>query len=361
MADATGLSARRNRVKIYDSIFGEGNVAMRMSKSLLCGVALASGLMLAQGAAAEEIKIGLLKSTSSGPIYIAVEKGYFKDVGLEPNVITFPSAQPMSVAATGGDIDVGLTAYTGGLFALAGQGGVRLIAGYAQNAISFHSDAMVVSNNAWNAGVRSPKDFANHSFGVSAIGAPPHYELALLAEKYKFDFKSVRVVPLQSLAGVASALTGNQVDMSSLLGSAALPLIDKGDVKLLGWTGDEVPFPLGGVFTGTKTATEHPDRLAKFLRVYKRGVKEYHDAVTGPDGRRAEGPGSDEVAAIIAKNTGLTPAQVKEGAVYFDPEARLDEAGTMHEIEWFLKEGMIKDRVDPKQLFDERFVVNLPH
>lgn len=325
-------------------------------------VALFIGLISAGTARlqAEEIKIGVLKSTSTGPIYLAVDKGYFKAEGLEPNLITFESAQPISVAATSGDIDVGVTAFTGGLFALAGQGGIRIIAGYAKNVPGFKFDALVVSNHAWESGVRSYKDFANHIYGVSQIGAPPHYELALLAEKYHFDFKSVRIVALQSLANVASALSGGQVDASSLLGSAAIPLIDHGNVKLLGWTGDEVPYQLGAAFTGAKTAAEHPDRIEKFLRVYRKGVLEYHNAFTGPDGKRADGPGADEIAAIIAKYTGLTPAQVKQGAVYFDPQARIDEADVMHQVDWFLNQGLIKSPVDPKEFFDSRFVVPMP-
>jgi NitT/TauT family transport system substrate-binding protein len=354
------LSAQRNRVKLLPTEFSAGNIAMRRERSLLCGLAFAACFLLPSLAGAEEIKIGVLKSTSSGPVYLAIEKGYFKAEGLEPNLITFESAQPIAVAATGGDIDAGMCAFTGGLFALAGQGGLRVIAGYANNAPSFRSDALIVSNHAWDSGVRSYKDFANHVYGVSQIGAPPHYELALLAEKYHFDFKSVRIVALNSLANVASALAGGQVDASSLLGSAAIPMIDRGDVKFLGWTGDEVPFELGAAFTGTKTAMEYPDRIEKFLRVYRRGVREYHDAVTGPDGKRADGPGADAVAAIISKYTGLSPEQVKTGAVYFDPDAKISEANVMHEIEWFLKEGLIKAPVDPKQFFDARFVVEKP-
>ena len=309
------------------------------------------------GVRAEEVKIGILKSISTAPIYLGTEKGYFAAEGLEPKLLTFESAQPISVAATSRDIDVAATAFTGGLFALAGQGAIRIIGGYASNMPGFKFDALVVSNRAWDAGLRSYKDFPGHVYGVSQIGAPPHYELAMLAEKYGFDIKSMRITPLQSLANVASALTGGQADASSLLGSAAIPLIDRGDVKLLGWTGDEVPYQLGSVFTGAKTAEEHPELLAKFLRGYRKGVKEFYAAFIGSDGKRADGPGADDIAAIIAKYTGLSVAQVKQGAPYFDPEARVDEADAMRQVDWFLKEGLIKAPVDPAVFFDKRFVI----
>jgi len=311
-------------------------------------------------AGAEEIKIGVLKSVSTGPIFLAVDKGYFAAEGLEPKLVTFVSAQPVAVAVASHDIDIAATAFTGGLFGLAGQGAIRIVAGYAKNVPGFKFDALVVSNHAWENGVRSYKDFAGHAYGVSQIGAPPHYELALIAEKYGFDLKSVRIVPLQSLPNVASALVGGQVDASSLVGAVAFPLIDRGEIKLLGWTGDEVPYQLGAVFTSAKTAAANPDLIAKFLHAYRKGVHEYYDAFTGRDGRRADGPGADAVAEVIAKYTGLSPAQVKQGAVYFDREARIDEADVMHQIAWFLKEGLIKAPVDPAVFFDKRFIVPLP-
>ena len=60
--------------------------------------------------------------------------------------------------------------------------------------------------------------------------------------------------------------------------------------------------------TGTKTAEEKPAQIEKFLRAYKKGVRDYHDAFTGTDGKRADGPGLDEIAAILVKYTGLSDA-----------------------------------------------------
>jgi len=326
----------------------------------LCLSALFALAFLSVSSASEEIKIGTLKSLGAGPLFIAQEKGYFAAEGLDSKILIFDSAQPVAVAATSRDIDIAVTAFTGGMFSLASQGALRVIAAYGANVPGFKFDALVVSNHAWQNGLRSFKDFPGHAYGVSQIGAPPHYELALLGEKYHFDLKSMRIVPLQSLANVASALTGGQIDASSLVGAFAIPLIDRGDVKLLGWTGDEVPYQLGAVFTSTKTAAEKPETIAKFLRAYRKGVREYHDAVTGPDGKRADGPNIDEVAAVLAKYTGLTVAQVKQGAVYIDRDARIDEDDVMHQIDWFLKEGLIKSPVDRDTFFDKRFVVPLP-
>jgi len=48
-----------------------------------------TGLLLASGARAEAIKIGILKVGASGPLYIAQERGYFVDENLQVALADF--------------------------------------------------------------------------------------------------------------------------------------------------------------------------------------------------------------------------------------------------------------------------------
>lgn len=317
-------------------------------------------LFLVSAARAENIKIGALKSIAVGPVYLAIERGYFAAEGLTAEITFFESAQPVAVAAASHDIDFGVTGFSGGLFSLAGQGALRVIGGYSREVPGFNFNAYVISHRAWDSGLRSFKDFPGHSFGISQIGSPPHYSLALLAEKYHFDLASLRLQPLVSIANIAAAVIGGQVDTASLLSTSAIPIIERGEVKLLGWTGDETPWQLGGVFTATSTANDRRDTVERFLRAFKKGSREYHDAYTGPGEKRMDGPGAASVSPIIAKYTGLTIDQVRQGIVYDDAEARLDVNDVLHQVAWYRAQGLVKNEVNGDQLIDKRYVVPLP-
>lgn len=312
------------------------------------------------GARAETIKIGVLKSIAVGPVYLGIEKGYFAKENLSAEIMFFESAQPVAVAAASHDIDIGVTGLTGGLFSLAGQGQIRIIGGYAREVPGFNFNAYVVSTKAYEGGLRSFKDFPGHSFGISQIGSPPHYSLALLAEKYHFDLGTMRLLPLQSIANIAAAVVSGQADTASLLSTPAIPILNRGEVKLLGWTGDETPWQLGSIFVATATANERGAMIERFLRAFRVGTHEYHDAYAGPDEKRKDGPGAADVSAIIAKYTGLTPEQVGQGVVYVDREARLDVKDVLHQIAWYRGQGMVKGDVDGDQVIDKRYVVPLP-
>ena len=74
-------------------------------KSLACS--LAAFLLGVSVAQAEAIKIGGVRSSAAGALYIATEKGYFSAAGIEPQFIDFDSPGSVPVAVVSGAIDIG--------------------------------------------------------------------------------------------------------------------------------------------------------------------------------------------------------------------------------------------------------------
>ena len=95
----------------------------RFSRLVLALAAFAAGIALppdvhAQSPAplATPLKIGVLKLTSSAPIFVGVEKGYFKEFGVEPELVYFQAAAPIATALAAGQLDVGATGLTAALY-----------------------------------------------------------------------------------------------------------------------------------------------------------------------------------------------------------------------------------------------------
>jgi NitT/TauT family transport system substrate-binding protein len=315
-------------------------------------------LVLSAAAHAEHVKIGILKTTASGPIFIASAKDYFAAEGLEAELVFFESAQPIAVAAASGAIDFGNAGFTGGFYGLAGDGALRIVSGGASEVRGYHNQAFLASNKAWDAGLRSLKDMPGHSFAVSQIGSPPHYAMGLAAQKYGFDLKSVRILPLQSIPATEAALTGGQADASGATGSLAGGILARGDAKLLGYMGDETPYQLSGTFASRKTADERGDTVRRFLRGLGKGYRDYYDAFI-QDGKRHDGPTAPEMQAIVAKGTGQTATDVARGLPYIDAEGRLDAADVIRQYEWYKAQGMIKGAAAPATIIDRRYVVSI--
>ncbi|HEX9125762.1 MAG TPA: ABC transporter substrate-binding protein, partial [Methylomirabilota bacterium] len=65
--------------------------------------------------AQQKVRIGALKLSSSAPLFIGVDKGFFKEFGVEPELIFFQAAAPVATALATGQIDVGATGVTAAL------------------------------------------------------------------------------------------------------------------------------------------------------------------------------------------------------------------------------------------------------
>src|SRR5579863_9826194 len=270
-------------------------------------------LALAPVAHADDIKakLGVLRLSSSAPVFIAQDKGYFRDAGLDITLKFFDAAQPIAVATTSGDVDFGVTAFTAGLYNLAGKGTLKVIGGMSREKEGYPLIGYFASNKAFADGLKTLRDLAGKRVAVTQIGSSFHYSLGLLADKYGFKLSDVKVLPLQSLSNAAAALKGETVDAALLPVSTARALMDAGGAKLLGWVGDETPWQLGAVFAATRTLADKP-LVTKFLAALVRADREYHDVILSAvvDGKAPINENTKPLLEIIAKYTNLPVEQV---------------------------------------------------
>ena len=327
------------------------------ARAALAGLLALSASVVARAEEPLKAKIGVLRLQSSAPVFIAQDKGYFREVGLDVELKFFDAAQPIAVATTSGDVDFGITAFTAGLYNLAGKGTLKVIGGMSREKAGYPLIGYFASNKAYEAGLKTPKDLAGKRVAVTQVGSSFHYSLGLLADKYGFKVSDVTIVPLQSLSNAAAALKGETVDAALLPVSTARKLMDDGGAKLLGWVGDETPWQLGAVFASLKTLANKA-LVTKLLAALERADREYHDVVlsTVKDGNAAINDKTRPLLEIIAKYTNLSVEQVAGNCAYVDPDGKLDVKNVDNQIKWLQGQGFVDKGFDADTIIDKDYV-----
>ncbi len=333
-------------------------------RAALAGLA---AVPLAGAARAQDLtkaSIALLRLSSSGPVFIALEKGWFKEAGLDLAIKDFTAAAQPPLAVVSGDADFGMTAFTAGFYNLAAKGGLKVIAAQSAEKPGYPLVAIAVTNAAWDAGVRSIKDFAGKRIAMTTAGSSMHYSIEVVARKHGVDPKTITMVPLNALPNMAAAFKGGTIDGALFPVTTWRQVEAESGGHLIAWVGDEVPWQLGGVFTAPKTIAERRPMVEKFIAGYQRGATAYSEAFGKRDnGKLVPGPGYDEMLGILAAAVKQTPALVAAGLPYIDPLGRLDVADIYKQVQLWQSQGQVGRDADPKTFVDLTFVkghLNVP-
>jgi NitT/TauT family transport system substrate-binding protein len=302
------------------------------------------------------LKIGMLKLTSSAPLFIAMEKGFFKEEGIEATAEWFEAAQPIAVATASGSVEVGATGITASLYNMIAGGQKLLIVadkgreqkGYSSSALLVHKDSTIASI----------KDLKGKKLGITQTGSTFHYMAGRLLEKYGLTLADVELVPLGKISAMMETLQSKQVDAVLLNEPNITAVVKEGYGKVIAQVGDEIEYQTSGIFFSQKFA-DNKDAAVRFMRAYNKAVRYYYDAVlVQKDGKPAPGANYDEVVGIIAKYTDQPAENIKLGLPYMDRDGKLLAEDIKTQIDWYFANKMIEKPIDYKtvvntQILDE--------
>lgn len=309
-----------------------------------------------QGQAPEAVslEIGMLKLTSSAPLFIGIEKGFFQEEGIDAKAKWFDAAQPIAVATAAGSVDVGATGITASLYNMV-AGGQKLVivadkgreqAGYSSSALLYPSDSPL----------KSIEELKGKKLGITQTGSTYHYMAGKLLEKHGLTLKDIELVPLNSIKGLMEALKSKQVDAVLLNEPNISTVVEEGYGKVIAQVGDEMEYQTSGIFFSPKFA-DNKDAAERFLKAYAKSTRYYYDAVLNKvDGKIVPGENYDEVVNIIAKYTDQEPDMIKKGLPYMDRDGKLLESDIKTQVEWYAKEKLIDKEIDPSEMVNTQLL-----
>jgi NitT/TauT family transport system substrate-binding protein len=331
--------------------------------SLLVGGAIAATTFAASAIssqAADKITVGALRFTSHAPSFVAFERNYFKDQGLEVEFKFFQAAQPMAVAIASGDVDFGVTAISGGLINLAQKGAIKVIGGALHEEKGIDGQMILVSKKAFDAGVKTPADLKGRSYGITQAGSSFHYMAHKIAQKEGFAGSDIKVKPLQKVGAIIGALKSEQIDAWSIVPHIAKGLAKAPTVELIGKIADYIPdYQVTTVFTSAKNAAEKKELVTKFLAAFSKGADDFNAALVD---KTAGDAAAEDMVKLIHKYVYTSrpyekaAPSIRNGAMRINQNAKLNVTNVKDQLSWFQSEGLVSKDITIDMLVDSSFV-----
>jgi NitT/TauT family transport system substrate-binding protein len=331
-------------------------------RQALLGVS-AAGALAAFGRpafASTKVNLGVMRLASHAPSFIAFERGYYKDEGLDVELKFFEAAQPMAVAIASGDADYAVTAMSGGLVSLAEKGAIKVIGGALAEEKGIVGAIVLASNEAYDAGLTTPAGLRGKTFGITTAGSSFHYMCHKIAEANGIPMSEITLKPLQKVGAIVGALGTGQIDAWAIQASVANKMLAEGNAKEIGLVSDYAPnYQVTTVFTSTNNAANERSKTEAFIRAYSKAIADYNAAVVD---KTAGADEVTEVAKIVHKYVDLDrPFEDAKktfvgSAMRINQGCRLSLDSVTDQLNWFKNEKMVKDTITPEMLFDTSYV-----
>lgn len=326
--------------------------------ALLGSFAVATSLWSANVRAAnQEVTVGALRFTSHAATFVAVEKGYFKEQGLDVKLKFFQAAQPMAVAVASRDVDYAVTAMSGGLISLADKGAIKVIGGSLSEDKNVDGQKIVVSNKAFDAGLTDPSKLDGKTWAISQAGSSFHYVGSQVEQKESITLK---YKPLQKVGAIIGALKTGQVDAWSIVPHIAKPLAASGAIHIIGSVSGYLPnYQVTTIFTSSKNAADERQQTQAFLTALAKGAADYNAAMVD---KTADQQAQDDMVKLIHKyiytDRPLEKAapSIINGSMRLNTNNYLNMVSLQNQLNWFQKEKMVKSDIKLSDIVDSSYV-----
>jgi NitT/TauT family transport system substrate-binding protein len=299
--------------------------------------------------------VALQGSLSDAGVYVGMEAGYYREVGLEIEPITVRVLTDMLPMLFAGQVEAaGVGINAGTLNAAARQAGFKLVADKGSITPGHGYLAWVMRKSLVDsARFQSDADLRGLTFALTPPLEATQSMVVLqrLLGRLNLRLEDIDLKPLP-FGDMPAALAGGAIDGSFLVE----PFVAVGEQRgaLVRWRGlDEVypNLPLGLIAYSSRFADGQPDQARAFMVAYVRAVRLYLDAMD-------HGRNRDVVVGALTRHTDLKDAAVYDQIVAagLDPDGRVSTEGLAGSVEAYRAVGALSEAVEPATLVDHQYV-----
>lgn len=200
------------------------------------------------------------------PYYIAKEKNFYRDEGIQVKDLYIRGGVTASQALQAGSVQFTLALGTGVRAALSGMT-IKAVMVYCDKPYHFLYARP-------DLGVRSAADLKGKRIAVTGLGSTTYYATRKVVERLGLD--ADRDVRILSVGDIWPALAGGSVE-AGLIRPPFTNMAEKMGMVRLGYVGDAIQMPMSGLVTSERLIQQQPDLVRRFVRGTHRGLKFFLD------------------------------------------------------------------------------------
>jgi NitT/TauT family transport system substrate-binding protein len=322
--------------------------------ALLRGVAGAAVVAFAAAAPAwaqDKVKVGAYASVSDAPLYIALEKGYFKQEGLDVEIVKIDSGAVLTTLLSTGDLDASGGSPGAGVYNAVRQGLPFKIVADKGSTLPGHGYFAFVVRKDLADQIKTAADLKGHSLAVTGYkaGASSEVTIGKLLATAGLQESDLQMTNM-SFGDIAAALGTKKIDVGVLIEPLVTQLDAKGIATI--WKRADTVYPnqqYGALMYGPGII-KRPAVADRFMVAYLKAARFYNAALAGKASR-------EELVQILVKHTSVKNPELYKTMVFpgIDPDGRLNTSGMAEDVKWWHAHGRMKEEVKLSDIVDTSY------
>jgi NitT/TauT family transport system substrate-binding protein len=305
-----------------------------------------------------KVKLGVPNAATDVGYFVAHARGYFKDEGLDVEIIPFDSAARMIAPMASGELQVAAGGPSAGLYNGVARGiDIRMVSDKSKNVVNRSSVHVMVRKALIESGrVKSIADLKGLKYANGAPGSSATSVFYTLFKRAGISMDQVQEVSM-SFPQQVTALETGAVDFAAPPDPAGTLALKRGIAVLLIESWELIPsHQVAVTLYGGKFIKEQADQGRRFMRAFLRGVRDHNDALDA-NGHFAGAKG-DAIIDILVRYGPFKDPQIYKSFVmaFCDPDGKLDMKSLQIDIDIFEELKMLERPVDLTAVVDTSFV-----
>ena len=297
------------------------------------------------------IKVGMKQVISDAGILIGMAKGYYKDLGITIEPIQFNSGQEMINQLAAGQLDVGATVTSAGLFnAMSRDIPVKIVADKGINFPGQGYYRLVIRKDLVDT-IKDYKDLRGRKIAVVGTASLDEISLARVLQKGDLTIKDIDLQVIRAFPDMLVSLGNKSIDAAMVIE----PFVTLGISKDLAdpWK-DPIeydPDAQTALLVFGTSMTKNPDIANRFMTAYIQSVRDYNDAFF-------KNKNKTDIITILCKYSVIKDALLYEKMfpTGLNPNGYVRTKGINMDLAWYKENNLLKSDLQFTDAVDNHYV-----
>lgn len=297
------------------------------------------------------VKVGMKQVISDAGILVGMAKGYYQDLGLQIEPVQFNSGQEMINQLAAGQLDVGATVTSSGLFnAMLRDIPVKIVADKGVNVPGQGYYRLVIRKDLVDS-IKEYQDLKGKRIAIVGTASLDEIALSRVLQKGNVTTKDIDLQIIRAFPDMLVALANKSIDAAMVIEPFITQGISKGIADPWKDPKEYDPDAQTALLVFGTNMTTHPEIANRFMTAYIKSVRDYNDAFFKNLHKK-------EMIDILC-----TYSVVKDAALYekmfptgLNPDGYVREKGLQLDLDWYKTNHLLKSNVTYHEAVDNQYV-----